>query len=116
MRILLIKPASVLLYTATLLLSSAAILANSGWTKHADIIELIPTDKGRYLVRLNISENPSGCRNKNTFYQDYGTRGADNMYLALLEAVKANKQVRVYVTGKCELNGYSEISSVGIVP
>ena len=90
--------------------------AVSGWTDHAQIIELTPTSQGRYLVQLNVSDNPSGCRNKDTFYQGYGTAGSDNMYRALLEAVSSNKRVRVYVTGRCGFNGYSEISSVGVVP
>jgi len=101
---------------AALLLSPILVLAGSGWTDYATIAELTPTSHGRYLVQLRISENPSGCRNKDTFYQDYGTPGSNNMYFALLEAVGSEKAVRVYTTGKCGLNGYSEISSVGIVP
>jgi len=38
------------------------------------------------------------------------------MYDALFKAAASGKKVRDYVTGKCELNGYSEISSVAIVP
>lgn len=105
-----------LVMISALLLSPALAFSASGWTDYAPIAELTPTIHGRYLVQLRISENPSGCRNKNTFYQDYGLPGANNMYLALLEAVGSEKSVRVYTTGKCELNGYSEISSVGIVP
>lgn len=91
-------------------------MASSGWTNHAQVIELTPTIHGRFLVKLGVTENPSGCRNKTTFYSDYGTRGSEKMYRALLEAVGSDKKVRVFVTGRCGLNGYSEISSVGIVP
>lgn len=105
-----------LVLISALLMSPAMLFAASGWTDYAPIAELTPTSHGRYLVQLRISENPSSCRNKNTFYQDYGLPGANNMYLALLEAVGSEKSVRVYTTGKCGLNGYSEISSVGIVP
>jgi hypothetical protein len=99
-----------------LFIASACAFAGSDWTGYAHILELTPTSQGRFLVQLNVSDNPSGCRNKDTFYQDYGTPGSDNMYRALLEAVTSDKKVRVYVTGKCGFGGYGEISSVGIVP
>jgi hypothetical protein len=99
-----------------LFLVPAIVFADAGWTDYAQIVELTPTSQGRYLVQLKVSDNPSGCRNKDTFYQDYGTPGSDNMYRALLEAVTSGKRVRVYVTGKCGFGGYSNISSVGIVP
>ncbi len=38
------------------------------------------------------------------------------MFGTLLSAVEHRKEVRVYVTGKCDLDGYSEISAVSIVP
>lgn len=90
--------------------------ANPGWTDYATVAELMPTSQQSYLLRLTTKENPSGCKNKDTYYQDYATRGSDQMFRTLLEAVTSGKQVRVYVTGSCELNGYSEFSSVGIVP
>ena len=90
--------------------------AVSGWTDYAPVIELTPGNVGRFLVKLKVSENPSGCKDKMIFYQDYGVPGSEQMFHALLEAVASEKLVRVYVTGKCELNGYSEISSVSIIP
>jgi hypothetical protein len=90
--------------------------AVSGWTDHAPVVELTPTIHGRFLVKLKVSKNPSGCKNKETFYQDYNVPGSEQMFYALLEAVASEKMVRVYVTGKCVMNGYSEISSVSIVP
>lgn len=95
---------------------SSLVLAVAGWTDYGSVTELRPTSNGRYLVVLNVDENPSGCKNDETFYQDYGFPGSKQMFDTLLEAVVAGKKVRVYVTGKCELNGYAEISSVGIVP
>jgi hypothetical protein len=92
------------------------IHAAAGWTGYASIAELTPTSHGRYLVKLKSTDNPSDCKDKTTFYQDYSTPASRLMYNTLLEAVAYKKQVRVYVTGKCELNGYSEISSVAIVP
>ena len=38
------------------------------------------------------------------------------MFDVVLRAVTTGKKVRVYVTGKCEINGFAEISSVSIVP
>ena len=90
--------------------------AVSGWTDYVPVKELTPTIHGRFLVKLKVTENPSGCKNKKVFYRDYGIPGAEQMYDALLKAVAADKKVRVYVTGICDLNGYSEISSVAIVP
>jgi hypothetical protein len=90
--------------------------AVSGWTDSGTVAELTPTIHHHYLVRLNISENPSGCKNKSTFFQDYDSTGADQMFRTLLQAVASGNQVRVFVTGRCELNGYAEISSVTIVP
>jgi hypothetical protein len=105
-----------LAFLATILTLPAAALAAAGWTDHATVTELTPTIHGRFLVELSDAGNPSGCKDKKTFYQDYGLPGSEQMFLTLLEAVASGKRVRLYVTGGCELNGYSEISSVSIVP
>lgn len=106
---------SVLIFGLVLCAETSAYAA-SGWTDYAQVEELIPTGHMRYLVQLKVRENPSGCKNKETFYQDYDAFGAEQMFNTLLEAVASVKNVRVYVTGKCGLDGYAEISSVGIVP
>jgi len=67
-----------------------------------------------YVVRIDVKQNPSGCDQKAWFYQDYGLPGSDKMFLTLLEAVKSGFAVRVYVTGKCNLHGYSEFTSVSV--
>lgn len=90
--------------------------AEAGWTDYAAIAELVPTARHYYEVHLQVKQNPSGCRNSTWFYQDYGQRAADKMFNTLLEAVQSGKRVRVYVTGKCNLNGYSDFSAVGIIP
>ena len=100
----------------SILLPQYNVLAASGWTDYVFISELIATSQYRYLVVLKVSENPSGCRNKNHFYQDYDFPGSEQIFSTLLEAVSSGKAVRVFVTGKCGLSGYAEISSVGIVP
>ena len=90
--------------------------AVAGWTDNVPVAELTPTIHGRFLVKLKVSKNPSGCKNKEIFYRDYNIPGAAQMYDALLKAVATGKKVRVFVTGVCDLDGYSEISSVTILP
>ncbi len=88
----------------------------AGWTSYGRVVELNPTTFGRFLVKIDASSNPSGCRNKQWFYRNYTGTGADHMFRALLGAVTNGKNVRVYVTGGCDVDGYSEISSASIVP
>ena len=98
-----------------MLLAPTSVFAGSGWTGLAPVAELTPTAQYRYIVRIRVEQNPSGCRNAEYFFQDYSLSGADLMFRTLLTAVETNSLVRVYVTGKCDLDGYSEISSVSIV-
>lgn len=93
-----------------------SVFAVSGWTDAATVVELTPTIHKRFHVRLDVSSNPSGCKDKKMFYQDYLTTGAQFMFHTLLEAAASGKLVRLRVTGNCELNGYSEISAVTILP
>ena len=90
--------------------------AGSGWTDYVTAAELVPTARHYYEVRLQVKRNPSACSEKTWFYQDYDSPGSDMMFKTLLEAIKSGIRMRVYVTGKCNLNGYSEISSVSIIP
>ena len=99
-----------------LLCIQSTAFADSGWTEYSPVSELTPTNQGRFLVKLRVSKNPSQCTNNEIFYRDYGATGSEQMFRVLLEALASGKRVRVYVTGRCELNGYSEISSVSIVP
>ena len=90
-------------------------MAGSGWTDYVGVEEIIPTARHYYEFRLPVTENPSGCKTDEWFYQDYSSNGAEEMFATLLEALRSRLNVRVYVTGKCNLSGYSEISSVSIV-
>lgn len=89
-------------------------VAEAGWTDYALVVELTPTIHQRYEVTIAVQQNPSGCREKQIFFQDYSAKGSEQMYLALLEAVGSGKRVRVFVTGECGVSGYSRISAVGI--
>jgi hypothetical protein len=88
--------------------------AEAGWTDYVNVAELVPTGRHYYEVRLPVRKNPSGCRDETWFYRDYSSSGSDKMFDLLLEGVKSELRVRVYVTGICNINGYSEISSVGL--
>ena len=97
------------------LLFTQIVQAAAGWTDYVTIEELVPTTRHYYEVRLPVKENPSGCKNKTWFYQNYGSRGSDKMFDTLLEGIKSGFQLRVYVTGICNLNDYSEFSSVSVI-
>ncbi len=98
------------------MLFSHSVSATSGWTSYGYIIELVPTIHFRFKVNIDVKGNSSACKQKQWFYQDYNVSGSREMYLALLEAVLSNKPVRVYVTGRCDVKEYSEISELGIRP
>lgn len=89
--------------------------AGAGWTDFVKVAELIPTDRHYYEVRLQVRDNPSGCKEKAWFYQNYETRGADKMFSILLEGIKEEIKLRVHVTGVCNINGYAEFSSVSVI-
>ncbi len=90
--------------------------ARAGWTDYARLAELVASSKHYYSFRLELDGNPSGCRDKHWFYQDYSAVGADKIYTALLESLGSQIRLRVYVTGACNLDGYAEISSLGMIP
>lgn len=89
--------------------------AKSGWTDYVGVAELLPTSRHYYEVRLPVRKNPSSCREEKWFYINYDSPGADQMFEVLLEGVKSDLQVRVYVTGICNLKGYSEISAISVI-
>lgn len=96
------------------LAASGPAFARAGWTDYASAAELIPTSKHYYELRIAVTENPSGCREEEWFYQNYEAFGSEQMFTVLLESIKSGIPVRLYVTGNCNLQGYAEFSSVGI--
>lgn len=106
---------SIIIGACSLFLSNVAH-ASAGWTDYANVAELIPTSRHYYEFKLPVGKNPAGCKEKTWFYQNYDAMGSDQMFNVLLESIKSQIRVRVYVTGVCNLHGYSEISSVSVVP
>lgn len=106
---------SIVLLALLCLAAVSGARADAGWTDAGPVLELTPSIAGRYVVKIGVTQNPSGCREKQMFYQDYSDVGADQMYRALLETISVGKNARVFVTGGCELNGHSQISSVTVV-
>ena len=88
----------------------------AGWTQPAGITALEANQQGRFTLRLNLNKSASGCRSADGFYADYGRDGSELMYQTALEALSNQRRVQVYVTGGCDLDGYSAISSVRILP
>ncbi|MEQ1880297.1 MAG: hypothetical protein ABL878_04925 [Burkholderiales bacterium] len=89
--------------------------ADAGWTEAGAIEELRAIGGHYYAVRLGVKKTPSACGDKQWFFQDYEKSGSDKMYLMLLESLNSGLRVRVYLTGRCNLDGHSEFSSVSIL-
>ena len=104
-----------LAFIGVLIGNPATTYAEAGWTEPANVIEVNPTARHYYRFRLPDIESPADCKQENGFYQDYKSRGADQMYAALLEAISSNLKVKVFVTGGCNLKGFAEVSSVALV-
>ena len=100
---------------AALLLSPGARAA-AGWTGFVTVLELIPTGRHYYEIRLGGSGNPSGCREDNWYYLNYDAPGADKIFDLFVDRLQSSLRLKVYVTGVCNLNGYAEISAVSASP
>lgn len=109
------RKTSIIIGVVTILFSHLAH-SGAGWTDYVTVAELIPTSRHYYKFKLPVKKNPSGCKEENWFYQNYNSLGSDKMFNALLEGIKSRLRLRVYVTGICNLDGHSEISSIGIIP
>lgn len=108
------KARVILLILCFIVVPVAVVQANPGWTDYATLEELVPMARHYYEFKLPVKENPSGCKNKQVFYQDYNAPGSDQMFRTLLEALKSGLGVRVFVTGGCNLDGNAEISAVSV--
>jgi len=109
------KKVSCILATIGGVLFSLGAQAGAGWTDAVMVAELVPTSRHYYEVKLPVAENPSGCREKNWFYQNYNTTGSEQMFAVLLEGIGSEIRLRVYVTGLCNINGHAEFSSVSVI-
>jgi hypothetical protein len=106
----------ILMLALLLYVTGVTQAGTAGWSGYGQVVELQATTHGRFLVRLSLPKNPSGCRDKEWFYRDYGGAGPEYMYDTFLTALTTGKPVQVYVSGVCDLNGYAEITSVQIAP
>lgn len=100
---------------AALLFPQLAV-ARAGWTDVVTVAELVATNRHYYEFRLPVKENSSGCKHKTWFYQNYDSIGSDKMFNILLDGIKSGLRLRVYVTGLCNIHGYSEVSSISVTP
>lgn len=97
-------------------LTTGAWAGEAGWTEAVAIAYLEANQQGRFILRLNMQKDRSGCRGVDSFYADYGYDGSELMYETALLALQNRLRVQVYVTGGCDLDGNSAISSVRILP
>ena len=97
-------------------LTTTVWAGEAGWTEPTSITALEANQQARFILRLDFKKSVSGCRNADGFYADYGRSGSELMYQTALEALRYERKVQVYVTGVCDFDGNSAISSVRILP
>lgn len=88
----------------------------AGWTPVTRVTALEPTTHGRLLFQLRTEKSTSGCRSKDWYFVDYTGTGPRLMFHVLKDALLMEKPVKVFVTGRCDLDGYSEISAARLLP
>jgi len=98
-----------------LLLISKPLLAESGWTSSTQVLEITATTAGKFIIHAVPKDNPTDCKDKERFFLDYGLSGANKVYDLLLDATVLQLPVKLYITGRCELFGMSELSKASIV-
>jgi len=96
--------------------ASAAASADSGWTAPGRIVGLTVETPARFELGLDVESNPSRCRDAQHFYRGTLDAASSRMFDLLLAAYRDGRPVRVYVTGVCDINGFAEISKVGVAP
>ncbi|RLA01460.1 MAG: hypothetical protein DRQ47_08055 [Gammaproteobacteria bacterium] len=106
---------SKLIVCCILLVASGLAYSSAGWTDPGYLIEVQVSNTGRIIAKSSVKVNPSGCRDKELFYIDSSAVNAEQIYKLLLESITSRNQVKLYVTGRCELKGMSGISSAIIL-
>ena len=107
---------AMLFMTTILFLNTSASAADSGWSNYTSISEITASNRDYYTIQLSSPTGTKNCKNKDTVYLEYDAKGSQAMFQILLNALISKNEVRVYLTGRCELHGYSEISSASIRP
>lgn len=98
-----------------LTLFSGVVMAESGWTSSTQIKEITATTAGKFIIHANPEKNPTDCKDEEMFFLNYGLPGSDKVYKLLLDAAVSQLNVKLYITGRCELFGMSELSKASIV-
>ena len=94
---------------------STSAFSGAGWTEKGQIQSMTATSFSRIVIQGKFSDNVSDCRDKERFYVDFGRPGTRFIYEMLLVSVVSGKNVKLRVTGSCELKGMSEISEASIL-
>ncbi|WP_214660518.1 hypothetical protein [sulfur-oxidizing endosymbiont of Gigantopelta aegis] len=97
------------------LLGTKPIFAEAGWTSETQVLEIIATTAGKFIIHAQPKKNPTDCRDKNHFFLDYGLSGSQQVYKLLLDAALSKSTVKLYVTGRCELFDMSELSKASLI-
>ncbi|UTA47246.1 hypothetical protein L1F30_13880 [Simiduia sp. 21SJ11W-1] len=110
------KPVSGLiggLFFGLCVLAEPALAGRAGWSQAALVHSLEPTAQRRYVLRVHLDEAHS-CKSGHSYFQDYSANGAGFIFDTLLMAMAQELPVQVHTSGRCELNGYAEITAVRI--
>ncbi|MCW8930308.1 MAG: hypothetical protein OQL19_08740 [Gammaproteobacteria bacterium] len=99
----------------TFLATIQPAFSEAGWTSSSLIKEIVATTDGKFIIHATPKSSPSDCKDKEKFYLHYNLHGADKIYKLLLDAAVSQLHVKLYITGRCELFGMSELSKASII-
>ncbi len=105
-----------LLSFLTACLLSGGALAEAGWTEPARVVMLESNIFGRILVELDLSKNPSTCKEQGLFFREATGDSSRQMLDVLVQAAASRLPVKLRVSGACHLKGYAEFNAVALVP
>jgi hypothetical protein len=92
--------------------------AGSGWTNFGPITELNQQPAfgtpgaGLVFVEVGVTNNPSGCRSQNQFFFSVIDDRRKRLFDMLLAAKMFARNVRIYTTGNCYVEGETEMDGV----
>lgn len=101
----------ILATTIMLFGSISSAYSEAEWTNSGYIQEVQATTSGVLVVRGKLGGNPSGCKDGDSYYADFSMKGTEKIFFLLLQSIATRNRVKLFVTGRCDLNGMSEISA-----